>query len=142
MPEKDLRRHLEQWLPAHLPLSAEMGEVVIERAHRLGPYRSGEQRPRAVIARFLNAAQKDGVLRASRQLKRSGATACKVLIFQDYSAEVSLQRKAFQDTCRKLIDRGVRFTLAYPATLRVFSEGGNRVFSSPEETRDFCNGLG
>lgn len=51
----------------------------------------------------------------------------KLLLFADYSVEVSRKRKEFQPVCAELYKRGIRFTLAYPAVLRLQAPDGEQI---------------
>lgn len=114
----------------------------VERAHRIGPERSlttGPDRvshpPRQVIMRFLDFNDKAKLLRAYR---KCGAQLqlldTKILLFEEYSAEVAKKRRAIGKICSHLFNRKIRFRLQYPATLIVFQGlGPPRAYTSVEE---------
>lgn len=65
-----------------------------------------------------------------------------LLVFVDYSAEVTRQRKAFISVCFHLHHKKVKFTLAYPAILYAQSpDGENLSFKSPEDADKFLDSL-
>lgn len=117
--DSELRGYLEKWLISQLSLETSVGPLITERAHRLGQKREGPSRPRVVMVRFLNFVQKEIVLRAARAKRNQSSGGQKLLIFQDYSTQVSLRRKEFPGVCAALINRGARFALMYPARLRL-----------------------
>lgn len=59
----------------------------------------------------------------------------KLLLFTDYSQEVS---QSFQQICQALFQNSIKFTLAYPATLRLTdSSGEQKSFTHPDEASHF-----
>ncbi|XP_069821038.1 zinc finger protein 850-like [Dendropsophus ebraccatus] len=124
VPQKDLRQLCESDLPEllHIPRLCK-----VERAHRIGPdLRSAEDmdrnqtptnlRPRQVIVRYLDYTDKTAILRAFKQQNQPILyKGHKLLIFADYSAEVS---------CSILHKKQMKFALMYPATLKVFHPDG------------------
>lgn len=76
----------------------------VERAHRIGPPRD-DPRPRPVIVRYLDYSEKHRLLQAYRSQKTLVARGHKVLMFADYSAELSKLRKAFAEPRRMLVQR-------------------------------------
>lgn len=101
----------------------------VERAHRIGPDRriqstdtDREQRPpRQVIMRFLDFNDKSEILRVFRKRDtRLLLRNVKVLLFEDYSAEVAKKRRTFSEICSQLFRKKIRFRLQYPTTLLVF----------------------
>ncbi|KAL7846627.1 hypothetical protein SRHO_G00216070 [Serrasalmus rhombeus] len=96
-------------------------QPIIERAHRLcrstiaGGNTGGK--PRVMIVLFHSFQDKEWVMRKSRdELVYKGN---RLGFFPDYSTELSRRRAAFQPVKAILFQRGVRFTLLYPARLRV-----------------------
>uniref|UniRef100_A0A3B1JCB5 L1 transposable element RRM domain-containing protein n=1 Tax=Astyanax mexicanus TaxID=7994 RepID=A0A3B1JCB5_ASTMX len=116
-------------------------QPVIERAHRLGrSTKAGGNtggRPRVMIVLFHSFQDKERVMRKSRdELVYKGN---KLRFFPDYSAELSRRRTAFQPVKATLFQRGVRFTLLYPARLRVTVNGVARIFETPDVAQKFCD---
>lgn len=66
-----------------------------------------------------------------------------LLIFADYSAELTKQRKMFSKICTQLFHKNIKFTLAYPATLHLQTpEGTQRTFEDPTEAEINVEELG
>lgn len=126
---KDLQRFCELDLPHALGIDR---SCRVERAHRIGrndPARTssrndGNLPPRQVIMRFLDYNDKVDIIRSFRRraepLMLKGS---KVLLFEDFSAEVAGRRRAFSSICSRLYRQKIRFRLLYPATLLVSPEG-------------------
>lgn len=58
----------------------------------------------------------------------------RLLLFAEYSMEVMKQRKALSLICTSLYNNQIKFSLAYPALLRIQTHAGeHRTFTSPEE---------
>lgn len=109
----------------------------MERAHRIGAQSEDRTRPRPVIARYLNYADCTDLLQAFRKSRSVEFEGQKILLFADYSAEVSRKRKDFQQVCNELYKKGIHFTLAYPAILRLQAPDGEQLtIHSPEKAGD------
>lgn len=66
----------------------------------------------------------------------------RLLIFADYSQEVSGKRRAFSPVCASLYNYRIKFILAYPAIQHVETPSGERVtFLKPEEAEEFVQKL-
>ncbi|XP_018424124.1 PREDICTED: solute carrier family 43 member 3, partial [Nanorana parkeri] len=71
--------------------------------------------------------------RSQRNLVAGGH---RILLFADYSAELTKRRKKCQAVCQALVHQSITFALAYPATLRITSPDGNvSSFTSSEKAR-------
>lgn len=106
----------------------------VERAHRIGQYMESRTKPRHVIVKYLNYADKTAIMQAFRRTRSLSLDGSKLLLFADYSIEVMKQRKAFSAICTTLHRDQVKFSLGYPATLRIQTKSGEHLtFSSPEE---------
>lgn len=63
----------------------------------------------------------------------------RILIFRDLPPEVARRRAAFTPARKILRDKpGVKFGLLYPAKLRVTHNGSERLFTDPEEARQYA----
>lgn len=114
----------------------------VERAHGLGPPSPDRTTPRAVIAKYLNYADKSAILQKFRQHTPLMVDGVKILIFADYSKEVSNKCKAFQQICSGLFLQQIKFTLAYPAILRLKARNGDQLaFHDPAEAESFLRSL-
>ncbi|XP_056420214.1 uncharacterized protein LOC130361355 [Hyla sarda] len=113
----------------------------VERAHRIGKLpdrnvasKAGvDSHPRQVIFKLLDYNDKVSILRAFR--KRTTPLTFrnkKMLIFEDFSADVAKRRKAFSNVCTALYNAKRRFQLQYPATLKVhMPDGSFRSYQTP-----------
>lgn len=137
VPQKDLQHICEIDLPKTLGLSH---ACRVERVHRIGPDRSSSDArsdrnrntPRQTIMKFLDYNDKQDILRAFRKrgapLELGGA---KLLLFEDFSADVARRRREFSSLCTRLYAQKIRFRLIYPATLLVNPpEGPPRSYKS------------
>lgn len=98
--------------------------------------RQGTQRP--IIVRYLNYADRFNILRSFWNFKSLQLDSHKLLLFEDYSQEVSHRSKEFQPICAALYKNKIKFTLAYPAILRFTDPSDNsKSFSHPEEAMHF-----
>lgn len=110
----------------------------VERAHRMGQYSDTRAKPRHVIVKYLNYADKNAIMQKFRRTRSLVVDGAKLLLFADYSIEVMKQRKAFSSVCSTLHRTQTRFSLAYPAVLRVqTSEGEQLTFHTPEEAETY-----
>lgn len=113
---------------------------VIERVHRIDQHTEQRAKPRPVIVRYLNYADKNAILqkfRCSHTLSVEGAD---LLLFGDYLIEVMRQCKAFSSICSTLYSSHIKFTLAYPAVLHIQSPTGEHLtFSSPADAEQYIN---
>ncbi len=108
-------KFFESWLPL-LDLETKWGVIKIGRAHRtFGP--QTPNRPQAVVIKLHNSRDKLRILAAVKekgQLTYEGQT---VFIRQDLAAGVKEMRRAFNGVCERLISKGIRFSMRFPATL-------------------------
>lgn len=114
----------------------------VERAHWIGAPFNDRKHPRPIIVKYLNCADRTDILQSFRKARSVMVEGYKLLIFADYSAEVSRKRKEFQSVCAELYKRSIRFTLAYPATLRLQALDGEQLtFQSPKKANAFLRSL-
>lgn len=119
IPQQELANICEKEIPELLRLPA---SCKVERAHRLGPdLRSAKrdtnpnvsrtaEKPRQVIVKYLDYADKTNILRTFRALKNNlTLRGHKLLIFGDFSAEVTQKRRAFSAVCTSLYRKQIRF---------------------------------
>uniref|UniRef100_A0A672N7G4 L1 transposable element RRM domain-containing protein n=1 Tax=Sinocyclocheilus grahami TaxID=75366 RepID=A0A672N7G4_SINGR len=122
---------LRTWLPNLLNTDFKNHQVKIERAHRV-PSRlptSGE-RPRALMVKLPNFQDKARVLQAVRTASQLVYKRHNISIFEDFSAAIVRKRQAFGNVKKRLCERGIRFAMIYPATLRIGLQhnGGEKFF--------------
>lgn len=129
-------KFFETWLPDTLGLETKRGTVKIDRAHRaLGPPKTNYNRP--VIIKVHNPNDKQRILAAARERGELIYQGNKVYIRQDFSAQVRDARRQFNGTCERLIRRGIRFQMRYPATLCFTFNGEEYVFKTRQEADNF-----
>ena len=111
----------------------------IERSHRTGQ-RGG--RDRHILVRFLRFTAREAVLRAAREKGRVTWKDRPVSFFQDLSQDVIQKRKKFDGVKKKLQEKGLRYTMVYPAMLRVVADNTRHTFTSPEDAGAFLSSRG
>ena len=135
-------KFFESWIPDLLGLETKTGRVKIERAHRtLAPKPGPNQRPRPVLIRFHNFADRQKVLDAARRSGTVKYQESTIMFFQDLSAAVVRKRKGFEDVKRRLRDIGAKYMMLYPATLKVIHGGVTKKFDSPIQATAFVDTL-
>lgn len=138
----ELFTFLQSTLPELLHIKELCANMVVERAHRLGPLRSTQEgRPRVVIFKSLSFVHKEAIWAASRKCKDIRWNGARLLIFQDYSSEVTRARKEFAVICSRLIAEGRKFALLYPARLRLFLGSGFKDFNVVADAEGFLQEL-
>uniref|UniRef100_A0A3B3III1 L1 transposable element RRM domain-containing protein n=1 Tax=Oryzias latipes TaxID=8090 RepID=A0A3B3III1_ORYLA len=106
----------ESWLPEVLGMETKRRVIKLDRAHRaFGPPK--EDRCRPVIIKLHNFTDKQRILTAAREKGEIIYKGSRIYIRQDFSAQVREARQNFNGMCQRLIKRGVRFSMRYPATL-------------------------
>uniref|UniRef100_H3ACQ4 L1 transposable element RRM domain-containing protein n=1 Tax=Latimeria chalumnae TaxID=7897 RepID=H3ACQ4_LATCH len=128
---------LNKVLPAILEIPE--GEVIeIEQAHRsFMPRPQPSQWPHPIIMCLLKYQTQELILQKAREKQNIVWEYNKIAFFQDLSKEIQLKRKAFMESKRQLRVLGVKYTMAYPATLRIQHEGIRHSFQSPESVISF-----
>ncbi|XP_078533946.1 uncharacterized protein LOC144820215 [Lissotriton helveticus] len=105
-----------------------------ERAHRALLAKSlVGARPRPVIARFLNFADRDVILREARKLGEIRVENSQIMIFPDYSQEVQKMRRSFDAVKAKLRDLKIQYMLLFPAKLKVIYKEKTYFLTHPED---------
>lgn len=138
----ELFNFLQTTLPELLHIEDSCSTMVVERAHRLGQARqTPDSRPRVVIFKSLSFVHKEAIWRASRKCKDVRWNGSRLLIFQDYSSEVTKARKEFANVCSKLISEGRKFAMLYPARLRLYLSSGFKDFTSAADAEGFLQEL-
>lgn len=132
----------ESWLPTVLGLEGSPGtksRIKIDRAHRsLGPRGA---RPRPVIIKLHNSRDKPRIMAALRAKPNLEYEGKKIFIHQDLSNAVRERRRAFNSVCQALIDKGIRFSMRFPATLTVNHNGTEHKFETRRVAESFLNTL-
>lgn len=110
---------------------------LIKRVHHLGPPYKDRHSPRPVIIRYLNYMDRVAILKSFHNAKLLQLDGHKVHLFADYSQEVACSCKAFQPICAALYQKGVKFTLAFPAVLWFTDPAIDPKSSHPEEEANY-----
>lgn len=106
---------------------------LIERAHRLGlPASEDRGSGRTLIARFIRSGDRDSILRTSQGKGQLCWNRQGVMIFPDFCRGTVAKRDAFRECKKVLHQRGMKFALQCPATLRVDTKEGSRRFDNPK----------
>lgn len=138
----ELFKFLQRTLPELLNIQDICNDLVVERAHRLGPARSeADSKPRVVIFKSLSFIHKEAIWSASRKCKELRWNGSRLFIFQDYSAEVTRARKEFSPICTRLVKEGKKFALMFPARLRLFDGNVIKDFSSAADAEAYMTEL-
>lgn len=125
----------QTWLPTVLGLDTKHGTVKLDRAHRTPGTPRDDNKPRSVIMKLHNYADKVRILAAFKTKQSVAHDGEPVYIRSDLSAGVVEQRRAFNGVCDLLIKRSIRFRMNFPATL-VFSHGGEKhTFTNAKEAQ-------
>lgn len=126
----------ERMIPPALGLKR---NCTVERAHRLGPQNSDRNSPRPVLAKYQD---KSSILQQFRRAGQLDIEGNSLLVFADYSQEVSRKRKAFSPICAALPNKQIRFMLLYPAILNVHAPSGEKLtFTTPADAEKFVESI-
>lgn len=144
LPEKakgrDACGFLENWLPDALGMEPLRSPLIIERAHRIASVRSDDKAPpRALIMKFLNYKDKVRVLNAAREKKEVLYKGKRVMLFPDFSAEVSKKRQRYNEVKKKLRAKGLDYRFLFPSRLQVSFNGTLYTFENPGEVETFLD---
>lgn len=127
---------LEKTLPERLEIDFPRG-LVIERT--LAQRQDG-QPARAIIAKFLCFRDVARIQCTAREKQNISWEGHKIGIFPDYTRVVEFRCKKFRECKRRLHQRGVKFALVYPATLKIFPGVGlEQRFDNQVKALDFIN---
>uniref|UniRef100_A0A3Q1C1U7 L1 transposable element RRM domain-containing protein n=1 Tax=Amphiprion ocellaris TaxID=80972 RepID=A0A3Q1C1U7_AMPOC len=144
----DMCAFLEKWILKTLGQDNFPQPPVIERAHRVGGpirghapgSRESTARPRAVVMKFLNFADKVRVIQAARKKGNIFVDNNKVMFFPDLSSDLLKRRKVFDPVRKELAShsiRGLRYGIIYPATLLVTVRGRRHTFDTKSGAETF-----
>ncbi|KAF7657199.1 hypothetical protein LDENG_00030590 [Lucifuga dentata] len=113
-------------------------EFEIERVHRsLAPMPNADRPPRPVLIRFLRQSARDKVISAAKAKRGLDWEGCRLSLFPDMTKELAEKRKTFTSVKRKLQELNVRYTLVFPATLRLRWDGKNESFVTAAAAEKF-----
>lgn len=137
--KQDLRGFMLHLLAEGLELDVDAG-FELEQVHRVGPMRD-DSRSRHVLARFLRFSAREAVLRAARE-RRVEWQGNRISFFQDLSQDVLQQRRRFDMVKKQLQERGMSYSMLYPATLKVSANNRSHTFTSPDAAAAFLTTQG
>ncbi|KAL7844187.1 hypothetical protein SRHO_G00227260 [Serrasalmus rhombeus] len=97
----------------------------IEQAHRVsGPRPTAGDRPRPLLARFLQSSDREKVLRAAKDKGKLCWENNNIMLFPDNSKATQMKWDKFKECKKKLHEWEVRFRLLYPAKLKIETKLG------------------
>lgn len=124
----------EKLLRELLPQAVFSDVFVVERAHRMPATRGPPGAPpRTFILKLLNFRDRDLVLRESRKIEQLRYEGAKLMIFPDFSIDTQKQRRSFDQVKMNLRNKKIKYSMLFPARLRVQDGERVRFFTSPEE---------
>lgn len=133
---------VEETLRALLPTAQFSPYFTMEHAHRIPPFHGlPDSNPRPLIFRILNYRDRDEILRAARrtgELKFQNAT---LLFSPDYSMETQKLRRSFDQIKVALRARNIKYSIFFPARLRVQDGETVRFFTSPRDATVWLESL-
>lgn len=110
----------------------------LERCHRaLAAKPSPGARPRSFILCFNCYQERERVLQLAIRKRQLSYEGKKILVFPDYSARLVAKRSAYKKVKTQLYEKGIKFSLRYPATLVVYFEGSQHTFASARAAETF-----
>uniref|UniRef100_A0A3Q3E900 L1 transposable element RRM domain-containing protein n=1 Tax=Labrus bergylta TaxID=56723 RepID=A0A3Q3E900_9LABR len=95
MEGSDIKVFATNLLKTALDIPADQPGPELERAHRVGPPRDSNGKPRPIIIRLLRFQDKENILHASRRKGELSYKSRRFFIFQDYSVTVSQRRAEY-----------------------------------------------
>ena len=110
----------------------------VERAHRVpgGRPRPGAP-PRTIIARIFNFRDRDAILQEARKQPPVKIDNASISFFPDFTLRVQKQRRDFLAVKKRMRDQGLKYSMLFPARLRVITNNKTLFFDAPEEAWDW-----
>lgn len=81
------------------------------------------------------------MLREAQKLDELCHENAKIMIFPDYSVETQHLRRTFDQVKAHLRTKGLKYSMLFPARLRVVDGESTRYFTSPEEALQWLESL-
>lgn len=132
----------EHLLRTLLPQAQFSPHFVIERAHRMPPVRGPPgSPPRTFIFRLLNFQDRDLALHEARKVAELRFDNTKLMLFPDYSIDTQRLRRTFDQVKAQLRTKGLKYSMLFPARLRVIDSETTPYFTSPEDASQWLDGL-
>uniref|UniRef100_H3AFE1 L1 transposable element RRM domain-containing protein n=1 Tax=Latimeria chalumnae TaxID=7897 RepID=H3AFE1_LATCH len=130
-------RFLGETLPALLKLP-EGTDLSFEWAHcSLAPKPAPGQWPRPFVVKLLRFPVKELLLKAARELGKVEWEGHSILFFPDLSKALQDRRRLFLPVKKILREKNVKYSLFYPATLKVTYKGKTMAFGTTEKAEKF-----
>ena len=112
--------------------------VTVDRWHRYGgPKPKKDERPRPIMVRMHYPAEKEKILKISREKGQLTYRNTPIHIYRDVPAEVDKLRAGFLPVKAKLKEAKVGYSLYHPAILSVDFDGTTHKFKTPESAMGF-----
>lgn len=115
---------------------------VVERAHRMPPNRGPPGAPpRTFIFKLMNFRDRDLILREARKMDTIRHEAARLMFFPDFSVDTQKRRKSFDAVKQSLRSRNIKYSMMFPACLRVVDGESIKFFNTPEDASQWVNTL-
>ncbi|KAJ1108402.1 hypothetical protein NDU88_005778 [Pleurodeles waltl] len=141
IPENEEGVDMQSFLRSILPKLTSLDfdpPIEFQRAHRVGPKRSGNSsRPRPIIACLIRHNQTHQILQAARKHRPFQLDQHNIRITADYSKETNDRRKAFLALRPRLRQLEIKYGLFDPARMWVTKNRVSKDFYNPEELQLF-----
>lgn len=125
-----------------LPAAQLTPYFTVERAHRVPPQRGlVGSLPRTMILRLLNFRDRDELLRAARAVWEISYQNAKPLLFPDYTVETQKMRRSFDAVKAAMRSKSIKYSILFPAKLRVVDNEVVRLFTNPREAASWLESL-
>lgn len=137
---KDVIAFIKQLISTLLGFDDVSSAPDIERAHRYPTYKSSSNArssPRTILVKFLHFHDKVKILRLAREKGSLSYQGARVHIYPDFSATLVKKRQEFNAVKKILRNADMKYSLLYPATLRVTVKGKPKLFRCPVEAENF-----
>ncbi len=133
-----LRVNLSRWIP-----SLGGRDIEIDLAHRVYDRSKNSDRPRTLIFRALRWYDRAEILKGARQTYPVKCAQDNVTLqfFPDFSPATTTRRKTFNPVLKKMTALGLQPFLTYPAVIKLWHKGEQRIFDSPQKAEDFISSL-
>lgn len=113
--------------------------MIVERAHRsLGPRPIPGAQSRPIIAKLLNYADRDAILREARQRSPIVHQGNTLLFFPDHTPAVQAARREFTPTKRILQKASIPYSMLYPAKLKITHDGQAQFFTDAKSALKYA----
>lgn len=89
---------------------------------------------------MFNYRDRDTILQAARKSGPMAFQNSTVTFFPDFTLKVPKQRQSFLEVKRALQDKELKYSMLFPASLRVESGGKAWFFATPEEAWEWLDG--